>query len=187
MNRLTKSQARMVAILSMVVLLVFLILMLLINISLFFVLLIALVVGICVLKSKKPELFEIFSGKPKEAAEEAGGQSVGIKRDGYSGHMVLLYHYGAVSREISVDTPEFTIGRQEGCNFVLSGNTDISRRHAIIRYDAQTDSSVVIDNNSTHGTKVNGDWLTPGVSRVLHNGDIIQIEDRVLTVQNKNY
>ncbi len=187
MNRLSRKQARTLAILAMIILFVFLLLVALMDISVFFVLLILLVAGICVLRTKKPELFGIFSRKPKEAVEEAGLKNIGINREGYSGHMVLLYHYGATSREVSVDNPEFTIGRQSSCNFVLSGNTDISRVHAIIRYDAQMDRSSVIDNNSTHGTKVNGDWLTPGVARTLHNGDIIQIEDRVLTVQNKNY
>ncbi len=187
MGSLSRSQARTVAILVMVVLIVFLILMALINISLFFVLLVALVVAVCLLKTKKPELFDVFSGRPKDPAEEPRSQNMGFDRGEYSGHMVLLYHYGAVSQERTVDTPEFTIGRLSSCNFVLSGNTDISRVHAIIRYEPQADRSVLIDNNSTHGTKVNGEWLTPGVSRVLNNGDIIQIEDRVLTVQNKNY
>lgn len=187
MKNLSKKQARTVAILAMVILFVFLLLMALINISLFFVLLVGLVVAVCVLRTKKPEWFEIFSRKSKEAAEAAEDPKRGINRDSFNAHMVLLYHGGVTTQEISVDQPEFTIGRSPNCNFVLSGNTDISRVHAIIRYDAQMDRSTVIDNNSAHGTKVNGDWLTPGAPRMLHNGDIIQIEDRVLTVQNKNY
>ncbi len=181
-----KKQMKAALILGMIILFVILLLLALMNISLFFVVLIALVVGICVLRAKKPEYFQIFA-KEKAGEKTDSAQETSSVREAFSAHIVLLYHGSVTTQQILVDQPEFSIGRSTSCNFVLSGNTDISRVHAIIHYNEETGQSTVTDNNSSHGTKVNGEWLASGEVRTLHNGDIIQIEDRILTVQNKNY
>lgn len=185
MKNMPKSQQRALVILGLIVLLVFLVMLALMNLSAFFVLLVLLVLGVCLLRMKKPECFSLFSKekKPEEAAPETDEK----RREAFSARVILLYQGGVTTRQISVDREEFTIGRSESCNFVLPGNTNISRVHAVIRYDREQDRSTITDQNSSHGTKVNGERLTPGEPRTLHNGDLIQIEDRILTVQNKNY
>lgn len=184
MNDLSKSQALTAFILICVVLFVSLLLLALINFSLFFVALIILIVAICLLRMKKPELFSIFK------KESGGGTAQGTDRPGseaFNAHIVLLYHNGTSMQQVEVNKPEFSIGRDPKCSFALTGNTKISRTHVIIRYDAEKKTSSIIDNNSTHGTKLNGSSMVPNVPQPLHNGDIIQIEDRILTVQSKNY
>lgn len=190
MKNLPQSQARAAAILILIITAVLLVLLALMNISLFFVALILLVVGVSLLRMKKPEFFSIFS-KPQPRNDAPAGPGAGLepekKIDLFTAHIVLLYHGGLSMQQIPVNKPEFSIGRSPDCDFVLSGNTNISRTHAIIRYDAESGQSTVTDHHSVHGTKLNGEWLAPDAPRVLRSGDIIQIEDRVLTVQNKNY
>ncbi|HEY4305844.1 MAG TPA: trypsin-like peptidase domain-containing protein [Gemmatimonadaceae bacterium] len=48
---------------------------------------------------------------------------------------------------------------------------DVSTRHGEIRH--LDDRYVVLDNNSTNGTYVNGERMLPGGSRELHSGDIL--------------
>ncbi len=185
LKNLPKSQQRAAVILGLVIIFVFMVLIALQDISLFFVLLVLLILGVCWLRMKKPEFFQVFA--KKKPAEETRSEGADQNKDVFSAHIILLYQGGMTVQQIMVDQAEFTIGRDPSCNFVLAGNTDISRRHAIIRYDIERGYSTITDNHSTHGTKVNGNYLNPGEARKLHNGDLIQIEDRVLTVQNKNY
>ena len=186
MNNLPVGQKRALAILTLIVLAVVLVMLALIDLSAFFIVLILLVLGVCLLRVKKPEFFSIFSRK-KKGDENSAPLPEEQKRSAFSAHIILLYQGGMTTQQISVDREEFSIGRSPSCSFVLSGNTDISRVHAYIRYNADTGRSTITDNNSSHGTKVNGESLIPGQPRTLHNGDLIQIEDRILTVQNKNY
>ncbi len=190
MKNLPKSQARAAAILILIIAAVLLVLLALMNISLFFVVLILLVVGVSLLRMKKPELFSVFSKaqpRPETAAAKGEQADPGKEPDLFTAHIVLLYHGGLSMQQIPVNKPEFSIGRSPDSDFVLSGNTNISRTHAIIRYNEASGESTVTDHHSMHGTKLNGEWLAPDAPRVLRSGDIIQIEDRVLTVQNKNY
>ena len=167
-----------------VVIFVSLVLLALIDFSLFFVVLIVLIVAISLLRMKKPEFFSIFKKENGGKAAEGPARPDG---EAFNAHIILLYHNGTSMQQVEVNKPEFNIGRDPKCSFVLTGNTNISRSHAIIRYDAEKKASSIIDNNSTHGTKLNGSAMVPNVPQVLHNGDIIQIEDRILTVQSKNY
>ncbi len=184
MNHLSKSQALTAAILICIVVFVSLVLLALIDFSLFFVALIVLIVGICLLRMKKPEFFSIFK---KDSGRTTDEDDKGPGGEAFNAHIVLLYHNGTSMQQVEVNKPEFSIGRDPKCSFVLTGNTNISRSHVIIRYDGEKKESTIIDNNSTHGTKLNGSAIVPNMPQTLHNGDIIQIEDRILTVQSKNY
>lgn len=181
-----KDQKRTAVILGLAILLVFMVMMAFLNISVFFILLVLLVLGACWLRIKKPEFFSIFSKTKKQPDAAVSSVPEDDRKDAFSAHIILLYQGGVTTQQISVDQEEFTIGRSPNCNFVLTGNTSISRTHAVIRYNAESGCSTITD-TSSHGTKVNGENLTPGQPRTLHNGDLIQIEDRILTVQNKNY
>ena len=187
MSKMPKGQQRAAVILGLIILLVFMVMMAFLDLSVFFILLILLVLGICLLRMKKPEYFSIFAREKKQTDTPSPAPLGEKHQNAFSAHIILLYQGGMTTQQINVDREEFTIGRSPNCSFVLSGNTDISRVHAIIRYNAERGYSTISDNNSSHGTKVNGENLVPGEPRTLHNGDLIQIEDRILTVQNKNY
>lgn len=184
MGHLSRSQALTAAILICVVIFVSLVLLALMNFSLFFVALIILIVAICLLRMKKPEFFSVFK---KDSGGKADVVAQGPGSEAFNAHIVLLYHNGTSMQQVEVNKPEFSIGRDPKCSFVLTGNTNISRSHVLIRFDAEKKISSLIDNNSTHGTKLNGSSIAPNMPQALHNGDIIQIEDRILTVQSKNY
>ena len=187
MSKMPKGQQRAAVILGLIILLVFMVMMAFLDLSVFFILLVLLVLGVCFLRMKKPEYFSIFTREKKQTDAPVSSFGEEKRRDAFSAHIILLYQGGMTTQQIMVDREEFTIGRSPNCSFVLSGNTDISRVHATIRYNAERGCSTITDNNSSHGTKVNGENLVSGVPRTLHNGDLIQIEDRILTVQNKNY
>ena len=183
MNHLSKSQALVAVILFCIVLFIFLVLLALMNFSLFFVALIVLIVAICLLKMKKPEVFAMFQ---KDNDGTVAADPVRTDSEAFNAHIVLLYHNGTNTQQVEVNKPEYVIGRDPNSDFTLTGNTNVSREHAIIRYDPEKKNSLIID-KSRHGTKVNGSSLPTNAPQVLHTGDIIQIEDRILTVQSKNY
>lgn len=61
------------------------------------------------------------------------------------------------------------IGRSSGSLIELS-DPNVSRAHA--RLEIKQTQTVIYDNNSTNGTKVNGRRIT---KQILHNGDIISV------------
>ena len=186
MKDMSRSQKIAMIVIAAAVVGILVLLMFLVNPIVGFILLVLAILGLCVLKLKCPQVLEI-PPKAGSAAAKTDFLPVNDHSSGFRAHIVLLYQGGMTTQQITVDREEFTIGRHSSCSFQLSGNRDISRKHAIIRYDADRGVSTITDNNSSHGTKVNGESLAPGQPRTLHNGDLIQIEDRILTVQNKNY
>lgn len=63
-------------------------------------------------------------------------------------------------------------GRHKECNIILD-HSSISRKHALIFFDNQN-NSYLIDLNSSHGTKINQQNLTPFQYYQLHENDIIE-------------
>lgn len=72
------------------------------------------------------------------------------------------------------------LGRKTGVTILLH-NDMVSREHAKI--ERQAEECAITDLNSSNGTKVNGDWLVPGVSQVLRDGDVIDIDPFRLVVR----
>jgi len=70
-----------------------------------------------------------------------------------------------------------TLGRSTDATITLNSD-QISRQHATIQEDGET--VVIVDNQSTNGTKVNGDPIT---RREVVSGDSIQIGPFALTVE----
>lgn len=69
---------------------------------------------------------------------------------------------------IPIVKPEFTIGSDPACDYVISDNTFISRRHAVVvRYDTYC---CIADNNSTNKTTVAGTVLRPKTETRLTYG-----------------
>ena len=181
--RLPKKQAIAALVLILIVLAVALALLAIMDLSWFFVALIALVVGVCVLRAKKPDFFRF---KEEKKPSPAPGGSAAAE-EAFSTRIILLLQNGLSTQQVQVDQPVFVIGRGAGCHLRLTGNDRISSSHAVIRFDKRTGSSTLMDNHSRNGTKLNGAYIEPDRQMLLHNGDMIQIEDRLLTVQSKNY
>lgn len=65
-----------------------------------------------------------------------------------------------------------SLGRSVGADVRLPHAT-VSEQHALIRLE--TEGYVLIDGESTNGTRVNGDKVVPGRKKKLHDGDRIDI------------
>jgi pSer/pThr/pTyr-binding forkhead associated (FHA) protein len=70
-----------------------------------------------------------------------------------------------------ISAVETLIGRNPTTDITLL-DEGISREHAIIQYDEETDAFSVEDLQSTNGTKVNGKRVR---SAVLNHGDEVQV------------
>jgi hypothetical protein len=73
-----------------------------------------------------------------------------------------------------------TIGRDAACQIILSGDSRVSRRHALLW--AQGDSLYVRDENSSNGTFVNGRQLTPNEATLLRLGDKLGVGETLFLV-----
>src|SRR5579859_1061941 len=65
------------------------------------------------------------------------------------------------------------IGRDASCQIILSGDTLVSRRHALVW--VQGDTLYVRDESSSNGTFVNGQRLTPNAATPLRAGDKLAV------------
>ncbi len=72
-------------------------------------------------------------------------------------------------RRIEIGEQPLTIGRMPECDITLS-DPNVSRRHAEVR--RQGTGFVVVDLNSTNGTRVNGAGVK---ERLLNDGDEITV------------
>ncbi|BBM83478.1 FHA domain-containing protein [Candidatus Uabimicrobium amorphum] len=66
---------------------------------------------------------------------------------------------------------EFVIGRESSCNLSLNSE-DVSRQHAVIKWNIEEDSYIITDLQSVNGLLVNGVYCT---TTALKDRDIIQI------------
>ncbi|RKH48780.1 FHA domain-containing protein, partial [Corallococcus llansteffanensis] len=93
---------------------------------------------------------------------------------------------GASGKEVVLDDPIITLGRDKTCQVVLPQQA-VSRNHARISQEGTL--YFLEDLGSAYGTKVNGKALPQGEKELLRNGDIIAIAqfdvrfDKVVEVQ----
>ena len=87
-----------------------------------------------------------------------------------SPHPVLLYVEGAEQRNVVVDHLPFSIGRKTGKDLVIP-DSRVSRDHAQII--CENGEYYLVDQNSRHGTFVNGKSIHGEVW--VHPGEAIQI------------
>lgn len=72
---------------------------------------------------------------------------------------------------LALDKMEFTIGRSEKCDLILTGD-NVSRCHAILKL---VEDGVWIHDESRHGTQLNGNKITSATR--VHHKDQIQISE----------
>jgi SARP family transcriptional regulator, regulator of embCAB operon len=80
-------------------------------------------------------------------------------------------------QRLPLNHPRITIGRSDDCDIVLP-DSKISRRHAVIRQIDGTHQ--LLDADSTNGTRVNGQDLTPRTPHSLCDSDEITLGSRTL-------
>ena len=78
--------------------------------------------------------------------------------------------------KITINKAEFRIGKERSkVDYCISGNSNISRTHAIIVY--RNGAFAIVDNNATNGTNVNGVAVPAGKERALTGNETIRLAD----------
>jgi len=95
---------------------------------------------------------------------------------GVPGHRVNQGHYVApAGTEVQLPTEQdFTIGRKRQSSNLYLEYPDVSRAHAIIRYDQGEGVFTITDVDSTNGTFLNEKQLTSYRAQMLFSGDQIR-------------
>ena len=95
----------------------------------------------------------------------------GARGAGPTGRLVLVFPFGevAVREGEAIELGRF-VGPYATC---LEPYDKVSRRHAILQHRAG--QLVITDVDSTNGTMVQGELLTPNVARVLRAGDEVAL------------
>ena len=84
---------------------------------------------------------------------------------------LLIQNGGFEGATYALTAEETLIGRNPGTDITLL-DEGISREHALILWDAETDEFTIEDLQSTNGTKVNGKRVR---SATMNEGDEIQV------------
>ena len=84
---------------------------------------------------------------------------------------LVICNGGFEGMEYELSAEETLIGRNPTTDITLL-DENISREHAIVLFDADTDTYTIEDLQSTNGTKVNGKGVR---SHELEHGDEVQI------------
>ena len=123
-------------------------------------------------------------GRSRAAPRAAlAGQGDGPYRRSQPGWRVTFHLTGMPSGSVALDVWRVTVlGRADPMS-AFRPDLDysrfgamrygVSRRHALVRPNG--DSLYIVDQNSTNGTWVNGQRLTPGQSFPLADGDVIEL------------
>ncbi len=76
---------------------------------------------------------------------------------------------------INIEKTEFLIGKSAECDYQITDNKKVSRRHATLK--VSNGECYIIDNNSTNHTYVNGNLIQPGFPVMLRHDDYIRLGD----------
>ena len=89
------------------------------------------------------------------------------------GGMKLVALNAPTRVEIQITKPDFTIGKKETNDGIISFNKMISRYHCKVTNNGQQYS--IIDLQSANGTFVNGVKLQPNIPSPVKNGDVVRL------------
>ena len=82
------------------------------------------------------------------------------------------------SKTVTVKTFPFVVGRTEGSLIIPDKN--VSRKHVQITYNSTTNAYYLTDLNSSNGTRIDSQRVTPGQPTYLSNGAMISIGPNVV-------
>jgi serine phosphatase RsbU (regulator of sigma subunit) len=97
------------------------------------------------------------------------------------GHYLLVIEGGEPGRRILLGSAPLTVGRDAARDLVLV-DSDISRFH--LQVSVQQDAVVVEDQQSTNGTRINGQRVTG--TAVLDDGGLLQVGHHVLKLERRS-
>lgn len=85
--------------------------------------------------------------------------------------------------KIVINKPSFVIGKGNGCDYVITGNSAISRKHAELRIEKG--SVYIVDKKSTNKTYINGNVIQSEIMTKINNGDNIKAanEEFLLSIE----
>ena len=83
--------------------------------------------------------------------------------------------------QLLVNKPEFTLGKSDSCDGVLSFNDEISREHCKIIW--KDGKYYLIDLNSTNSTCLNDAVLTPGQEYPMQAGDRLRLSASTFVIE----
>ena len=96
-------------------------------------------------------------------------------RPAKDGEFKLVVHWmGGASQEYRLDKPSLTVGRKSGNDIIVDHHT-VSATH--LKMDMADGVFTVTDLDSTNGTLINGQRISPGTPQKLDLGDVIRIGD----------
>ena len=138
---------------------------------------------------KHPEYFQQFLARKSD--NEAQPQTTPVTEpvphvNENKTYLVLTSVHASSRNSIIVDKPCFVIGRNSGCDHVID-NREVSKRHLRIDYRETEKLCYATDLNSTNKTLLNGMRINGGDSRVLKQGDILQIANEVYQVEYAHF
>lgn len=115
----------------------------------------------------------VLNGKNKKKTTLLNGKSVPSSN---APKKAVLIRNRNDERIVITKTP-FKLGASEDgdVDYILKGNTNISQSHATIGYEVS--GYTIADNNSTNGTFLNANPITPGQYMLLNTGDYIRMAD----------
>lgn len=80
-----------------------------------------------------------------------------------------------------INKPVFTIGKAGTCDAILDFSEEISREHAVIKWEEG--QYTITDLNSMNGTFLNGSRLQPNAPQTVKEGDRIGISTFLFAVE----
>lgn len=115
----------------------------------------------------------VLNGKNKKKTTVLNGKAVTTQNAQKKATLVRE----RTNERIVITKIPFKIGASEDgdVDYIIKGNTNISQLHATIGYEVS--GYTIADNNSTNGTFLNANPITPGHYMLLNAGDYIRMAD----------
>lgn len=116
---------------------------------------------------------EVWPDRNPESVDEDGTVLLGIHKEG---KMPALEDLSSGELRMIHADPWYIGSGKGNCHLWIDSRT-VSRRHARIYRSKESQEMLIMDLNSTNGTKVNGITLIPETVRSLSDGDVIDFAD----------
>ena len=146
-----------------------------------------LLVALLIVRKYKPEWFARPRKDNEMAMPSTADSNVKDKvQEEQRVYMVLAGQMDFGARSITVNKPNYTIGRMDDNDFILEGDR-VSRHHMEIRYDPVEQVCYVTDMGSANGTYLNSMRMEPHRSYKLVEGDHVMLDGRDFTVQYAHF
>ena len=133
-----------------------------------------LITGIILLLIKlvAPDLWRVMvPHKPRKAPQTDD------KKEPFKADMILEKADGT-GAPVRISKPVFCIGRSDDNDYRLSEDGTVTRHHCKIEWDRESHLYYIVYLDSTHGTFVNQERLTPNEPKMLSDGCVIRISDQ---------